>query len=325
MYDKVSIIIPAYNRARFIEKTISSFINQSLPKSNYEIIIADNNSSDNTKEIVEKIIEEQRELKIRYILEKRQGVHFARNTGAKAAGNEILYFTDDDMQADKYLLEELLELFNMNPKLGTATGVVLPKFEAEPPEWIKKFCFNSILSLNPKKEKDLFFSSKDTGVFSCHQAIKKSILIQAGGFDPENIKGEWIGSGETTLNHCIEKLGYEFGYTSKSIIYHLIPKERLTQKYINKRLANQGNADSYSSFKEQIPSKIKLCLRITEYILKGLYFFGRAIIFFVAGDDQWHLRWAWIYYWTARIKYDFKLITNEGRRNLALKSNWINE
>jgi glycosyltransferase involved in cell wall biosynthesis len=324
-YEKISIIIPAYNRAKLIKKTIDSLINQSLLKDNYEIIVADNNSSDNIKEVVEKIIRDNVELKIRYVLEPRQGVHFARNTGAKAAENEILYFTDDDMEADKNLLEELLKLFNMNEKLGTATGLVLPKFEIEPPLWIKKYCQNAILSITEKKEKNLIFSQKDVGVFSCHQAIKKDVLFKAGGFDPENVKGSWVGSGETSLNHYIENLGYEFGYTSKSIIYHLIPKERLTQKYINKRLANQGSADSYSSFKEKMPSKIKLVLRIAEYILKGFYFLGKTFLFLISGNDQWHLRWAWTFYWLARIKYDFKLIADKNWRKLVLKTNWINE
>jgi len=53
----ISIIIPTYNRDSLLDITIESFVNQSYPKFKYEIIIADNNSTDNTKKIVEKWIE----------------------------------------------------------------------------------------------------------------------------------------------------------------------------------------------------------------------------------------------------------------------------
>ena len=325
MSNKVSIVIPTYNRSKIIGITINSFLEQSLPKENYEIIIVDNNSTDDTKGTVEKIIQSNKLFKIKYILELRAGVHFARNRGAKEAENEILYFTDDDMEADKNLLEEILKVFNLNYEVGAATGVVLPKFKTEPPKWILKHCCNSILSLNPKKEKDLIFSSEDIGVFSCHQAVKKEALFRAGGFNPENVRGEWIGDGETGLNKNIKKLGYEFAFTSKAVIYHLIPKERLTQKYINKRLANQGNADSYTYYREKRPSKKQLYFQILKHIFKGLYFLGLAILFSIIGYSEWHLRWAWIFYWISRIKYDLKLIKNKEWRDLVLKSNWIDK
>lgn len=323
--NKVSIIIPTYNRAKSIKRTIESFINQSLAQENYEIIVVDNNSTDNTQERIEKIINSNNLPKIRYILEKRQGVHYARNRGAKEAENETLYFTDDDMEADRNLLEELLKVFNLNSRVGNATGVVLPKFEIEPPKWILKHCYNSILSLNPKKEKDLVFSSQDIGVFSCHQAIKKQVLFEAGGFNPENVKGEWVGDGETGLNKNVKKLGYQFAFTSKSVVYHLISEQRLNQKYINKRLANQGNAESYSYYREKIPSKKQLYFQILKHIFKGLYFLGLAVLFLIIGNSEWHLRWAWVFYWRARIKYDYRLIKSQEWREFVLKSDWISE
>lgn len=325
MYDKISVIIPTYNRGNIITKTIYSFIEQSLPKENYEIIIIDNNSADNTREVIEEIIRSNKSPKIKYILEPRQGVHWARNRGAKETENEILYFTDDDMEADKNLLEEILKVFNLNDKIGTATGIVLPKFEINPPKWILRHCYNSILSLNPKKEKDLIFSSGDIGVFSCHQAVKKEVLTKAGGFNPENVKGKWIGDGETGLNKNIKRLGYKFAYTSKSIIYHLIPKERLDQKYINKRLANQASADSYAYYREKRPSKKQLYFQILKHIFKGIYFLKLAILFLIFRNSEWHLRYSYVFYSISRIKYDFKLIKSPKWRKMVLKSNWINE
>lgn len=325
MNNKISVVVPAYNRGWLIRKTIESLINQSLAKENYEIIVVDNNSTDNTREVVQEIIQKTKIPKIRYVLEKRQGVHWARNRGAKEAENEILYFTDDDMLADRNLLEEILKVFDYDSNIGSVGGVILLKFEVNPPQWMLKHCSNFILGLNPKKEKDIIISSEDIGVFSGHQAIKKKVFFQAGGFNPENTKGVWLGDGETGLNQKIKKLNYKFAFTNKSISCHLIPKERLNQKFINKRLANQGNADSYTFYRGKRPGKIKLFFQILKHILKGLYFLKLAILFKILGNSEWHLRWAWVFYWIARIKYDWRLIEDKEWQKLVLKSNWLAE
>ena len=92
----VSIIIPTYNRAKILGLTIESCVNQTYPIDLFEIIVADNNSSDDTKEVV-KEWQTKSDVPIKYIFEPRQGAHFARNTAAKHSSGEILYFTDDDM------------------------------------------------------------------------------------------------------------------------------------------------------------------------------------------------------------------------------------
>ena len=171
-----------------LDITIESFINQNYPNGKYEIVIADNNSTDNTKDILEKWIKNSN-VPIKYILEPRQGVHYARNTAAKHADGEILYFTDDDMIADKNLLSEIIKPFIMDENVATATGRVLPRWEVPPPQWILEYCNNGLLSLNDPKE-DFIISSIDCNVFSCHQAVKREVFFLAGGFNPENTAGE---------------------------------------------------------------------------------------------------------------------------------------
>ncbi len=317
----VSIIIPTYNRDSLLDITIESFVNQSYPKDEYEIVIADNNSTDNTKEIVKKWIEKSH-VSIKYMFEPRQGVHYARNSAANHANGEILYYTDDDMIADQNLLSEIIKPFIMDEKVATATGRVLPKWEVQPPRWILEFCNNGLLSLNNPKE-DLIISSSDCNVFSCHQAIKRDVLFEAGGFNPENTAGEWIGDGETGLNIKIKDLGYKFAYNGESIIYHMIPPTRMTQSYLNKRYANQGYCDSYTEYKRYRYSKARL---IRKIISDGRNYSNQAIkgvLKFVIKKPTWRLNWAKSFYYINRIKYDYRLMNDEKWRQLVLRYNWI--
>ncbi len=321
---KVSVIIPTYNRARMLGITIESFIGQDYPKDEYEIIISDNNSSDNTGEVVAGW-QAKSPVPIKYIFEKRQGVHYARNTAAKIGKGEILYFTDDDMIADKNLLKNIVNVFLLYPEVGTASGKILPKWEKQPPDWILKLCNNYLLSLNNMGD-EIIVKDEDFCVFSCHQAIRREVFFKSGGFNPENTAGEWIGDGETGLNIKIKELGYKFAYIGSSIIYHMIPATRMTQSYLNKRLKNQGSCDSYTDYRKYRYTKMQLFTKILEHFVRmPLYFGFYPLLSIVRGNSSWRLGIAYIFYFYQRIKYDLRLIRDHEWRELVLKYSWLEE
>lgn len=321
----VSIVIPTYNREKMLSVTLDSFINQSYPKDSYEIIVCNNNSTDGTQKVIDKYVEKYPEL-VKTVFEKRQGVHYTRNTAAHHTKGELLYYTDDDMIADKDLIKNLVEVFVENPDVGSATGKVIPHWEVEPPQWVKENLNNCLLSLNDLGD-DTIIDEKDIGVFSCHQMMKRECFFKSGGFNPENTAGEWIGDGETGLNIKIKELGYKFAYVGTSVIEHMIPPSRMTQEYYNKRLANQGNSDSYTDYKMYRYSVLKL-LEINCMFLKQAYncwlyglthFYKKEITF-----KQRKLK-AKYYYFMSRIKYNFKIIFSKRWRELVLRYDWLNE
>jgi len=94
---KVSIIIPTYNAASFIEQAIDSVLAQTYK--DFEIVIIDDGSTDNTKEVLQKYAD-----KIRYIMQPNKGVAIARNTGIHNSESEYIAFLDSD---DEWLPEKL--------------------------------------------------------------------------------------------------------------------------------------------------------------------------------------------------------------------------
>jgi glycosyltransferase involved in cell wall biosynthesis len=243
---RFSVIIPTYNRADKLPLAVESILGQNYPESSFEIIIGNNNSSDSTEDCISKLITNKTvSTPIRHFNETRQGVHYVRNHAAQMASGELLYFTDDDMLAEKNVLAEFDAIFKNFEQIGAAMGKVTPKWAVKPPDWILKYFCNHNLSLMDRPE-ELVISNQDVGVFSCHEVVPKDVLLKAGGFNPEYTKDEYLGDGETGLHRKIKSLGYKFAYTAKAMTQHLIPKERLTQRDINKRFANQGIADAFS-------------------------------------------------------------------------------
>src|SRR3989344_2310096 len=324
MKDTVSVIIPTYNRSKTLKNTIKSLVSQSFDKEKYEILVVDNDSNDDTKEVVEKIIKEtDGNPLIKYIFEGNAGVHFARNRGAKEAKNEILYFTDDDMQADSNALKGLVDAFEFEKNIGTATGLVFPKFDIEPPEWVKEHCQNSLLSVNVSmKDNPKMVSKESFGVFNCHQAVLKEVFFKTSGVHPENTKGVWIGDGDTVLNQDIKKLGYLFAFNPKAITYHCIPKERMTQEYVNKRIINQGFCDSFTEYRKH-KSLSKIFFQTMEYCLRIPYFLAKTLVLIISSNSKWHLTLGQIFYSYARIKYNALLLFNSELRKKNTQESYL--
>jgi len=93
----VSVIIPTYNRSKFVKKAIDSVLAQMYK--DYEIIVVDDGSTDNTKEVIEPYMD-----RIRYIYQENAGASAARNIGIKAAKGDWIAFLDSD---DHWLPEKL--------------------------------------------------------------------------------------------------------------------------------------------------------------------------------------------------------------------------
>jgi len=116
----VSIIIPTYNRARLLGRAIQSILNQTYP--NFEIIVVDDCSSDNTENVVRSFCDER----MRYIRhEKNKGAVAARNTGIKAARGEYIAFQDSDDEWLSEKLEKQVRAFKFGP---SDLGVVYTSF-----------------------------------------------------------------------------------------------------------------------------------------------------------------------------------------------------
>lgn len=321
---KISVIIPTYNRAQYIGLTIESFLQQTYPKELTEILICDNHSTDDTKEVIAKTIKANKGYNIRYLYEERQGVHYTRNTAAKQAVGDILYFTDDDMIADSSMLERLIAVFDKYDNIGAVTGKVIPKWEQTPPAWVQKYLCNQWLSLIDKKM-ELCITKYDLGVYSCHEAIRREIFMKTGGFHPENTAGEWVGDGETGFNMEVQAMGYCFAYVGDAVTEHIIPPARMTQSYLNKRFYNQGCSDSYTSYRKTVDSDQPFGAGNCKYLLPLLKRQAKTLVRILRQKESIHFLQANYYYFKARTQYDKRLMTDSGWREMVLRKDWLHE
>lgn len=114
----VTVVIPAYNEADNIENCVTSIKSQDFPQSTYEIIIVDNNSTDNTLDIV-------RKLGTSYVIEYKRGRAAAKNAGTKLSEGDYIVFIDADCVAKPNWLRRLISGFTA-PDIGCVAGAIIP-------------------------------------------------------------------------------------------------------------------------------------------------------------------------------------------------------
>jgi len=257
----LSVIIPTRNRASYLQHALASLLKQSYPMEFFEVIVIDNGSTDNTRQVVESF--QQKLRNIRYFYDSTPGLHVGRHLGMKMAKSDILVYADDDIEAFPTWLQAIAESFQ-NQDVVLVGGKNLPKFEEEPPEWIKKMwkpdknghriiSYLSVLDLG-----DEIKTIYPYLVFGCNFSIKRATLLEAGGFHPDAMPQEMLryrGDGETHVSKFIENRGYRTIYNARASVFHMVPQERLTESYFCKRAYLQGISDSYTQIRNALHEK----------------------------------------------------------------------
>lgn len=252
---KLSVIIPTRNRAPLLEKALKSILAQTLSQEHFEVIVVDNGSTDNTFDVVNSF--KSRLKNIRYFLERQPGLHAGRHRGLAEAESNLLVYADDDIEAFPTWLQAIQDSFG-DEEVVVVGGKCVPKFEAEPPDWL-----NAMWMSNAAGEHVLgYLSLIDLGddirpvnpdqIFGCNFAVRRSVLLEAGGFHPDSMPQDLIrfrGDGETWVSKYIQSRGYKALYNPGASVYHWVPASRMTTEYFFCRSYSQGVSDSYAAIR----------------------------------------------------------------------------
>ena len=225
---RISAIICTHNRSAYFKKAIQSLAEQTLPGEQYEVIVVDNGSTDDTKAIVESIKHFEN---LRYIYEPILGLSQARNTGWQNARGEYIAFLDDDAIACPEWVERIVEAFeNVNPRPGSVGGKVIPIWEVERPAWLSKQ-MELPLTIVDWTDKASFLTEDHQHLRGCNISYPRETLQKAGGFSTSlGRKGINLLSGEEELlERRLKKQALGIYYDPEIYVYHHIPAERLAK------------------------------------------------------------------------------------------------
>lgn len=176
---KVSIIIPTYNRAESIGTSIQSILDQTWQ--NYEIIVVDDGSTDNTRQIVENYVDDR----IRYIyMEKNGGASRARNIGIELAESDFIAFLDSD---DEWLPEKLQKQMKVMLEAPKTVGMVYCRMKGTKKDGTTLICPEPWRPIEKLQGNILLPLLEENVIGTPAVLVRRECLKQTGVFD-ENLK-----------------------------------------------------------------------------------------------------------------------------------------
>jgi glycosyltransferase involved in cell wall biosynthesis len=239
----ISAIVCTRNRGQLVEKAAASLLEQTLDKNLYEILIVDNNSSDDTKKIIKKLARNHKNLS--YVFEPTLGIAAARNKGWPMAKGKYIAWLDDDAIASPNWLEMIVKRFDsLDETVGDVGGKIDPIWDVTPPSWLTPGMKRSLTILDWSDDPHVL--KENEWLAAANIAHRKSMLERLQGFNPNlGRKGDvLLCSLENYIGMQMKKLGFKSFYDPAIHVWHFIPRERLQKEWFYKRSYWQGVSEA---------------------------------------------------------------------------------
>ena len=241
-----SIVICCFNSAKRIESTLAHIAHQNLNNFIFEVIIVDNNSTDETQTNSLNIWNSFNVKNELYVIEeKKAGLTYARNAGIKSAKGKYILFCDDDNWLEKNFLLNALNILNTNSNIGILGGRGIATSSVELPNWFE--ANKGAYAVGEQAIKTGIINERGyvwgAGMIFRREEYLK--LIQAGFHSLlSDRKGNELSSGgDSEICKWLLLVGKDLFYSEELVFHHFIEPTRLTKEYFDK--LNIGFAKSH--------------------------------------------------------------------------------
>ncbi len=241
----ISVIICTYNRDKYIYNVLKSLALGTLEHNAYEIILVDNNCTDNTRSEVDHFCNVFPQVSLRYFVETNQGLSHARNRGIRESKGDILVYVDDDATVNPDYLKTYADWFASHPETDAAGGPIIPHYETgSEPKWMTYFIKRLLTGY-------LYFGDKarpfpgDNYPGGGNAAYRASVFEKVGLYNVQlGRNGDSLTGGEEKdIFDKMKREGMQFVYLPDAILYHSIPGYKLEADYFNRLTTGIGQSE----------------------------------------------------------------------------------
>jgi glucosyl-dolichyl phosphate glucuronosyltransferase len=233
-FTPISVVVCTYNRVSSLRKTLESLGQMLVPPDlTWELIVVDNNSTDDTRVVVGDFTRTSG-LNVRYVFEPKQGLSHARNAGVANSTGEIVAFIDDDVLILQQWLRELARTFVQFDCIGVA-GRIIPVWDGvTKPDWLATA--GPYFLHGPIPDFDCGDEAKEIRSLpvGANMAFRKSAFAKYGFFRPDFGAG---ASSGTQLGEDFEfcqrliRAGERLVYSPQAVVFHPAVEKRITKGY----------------------------------------------------------------------------------------------
>ena len=234
----ISVILCCFNSSKRLPETIKHLAKQNVSKKiQWEIIIVNNNSSDNTKEIAQaEWTKYKSKTSFRIIDQPIPGLSNAREAGILEANFSYSCFCDDDNWLEENYIQTAFSIMENNPQIGMLGGKGEAVCEIEPPDWFEEKQASYAIGRQAEKSGELTLGSF---LWGAGVILRTGILVniynrKVKPFLTDRKGNNLSAGGDNEICAWFVIVGYKLWYDDRLKFQHFIPKERLTDNYVEK-------------------------------------------------------------------------------------------
>lgn len=244
---RLDVVVATYNRSHLLRSTLASLLSAPVPPGlEVEIIVVDNNSVDDTADVVQEI-RKTAHLPLHYVRETKQGLSNARNAGITAATGDLVGVIDDDEEIHPDWYAAIAREF-ADPEIHFIGGPVLGNWVSEKPDWLPPG-YHSAIGVIPPKPRSPFDENFNGILMGGNSVLRRRVFEQVGLYAPHlGRSGNGLLSEEDAeFYRRLRAANISGMYVPDLAIYHYIDPERLTRRYHRRwvywRAVSQGVLD----------------------------------------------------------------------------------
>ncbi len=224
---RITVAVITYNRSRFLKETLVDLVRQDYPPGHWEILVVDNNSTDDTAAVVASFA--SRNPAPRHVIETEQGLDHGRNRAIAEAKGELLVLIDDDVLMEPDWLNTLTAPFSPqdSDRIGVVGGEVVPVFPDGLPDWLK----GAHRPLGYRADPGPLPPGQSP--MGANFAFPHALFARLGNFNTtlDRQGSALFGGGDTDMIRRIRAAGLEVWFVPKARVQHQMPGSRLTMGY----------------------------------------------------------------------------------------------
>ena len=266
----ISVVIATFNRSRFLERTLRALEEQSVPAMSFEVIVADNGSTDRTGELLEEFRSRDR-LDLRVLHVPDPGKSGALNMAVARARGDLLVLTDDDVVPEPAWLEAFDSTFAA-ADVDFAAGRIFPAWEVPPPAWLSPELYGVLAVPDGGPERRFLTGVGDpTMPIGANMAVRRRVVEQVGGWRKD--LGALRGTLRTGEDHefflRMLQAGCRGIYEPAARVRHFVPADRLRRAYFLRWV--YGNGRVVALLENEFPTTDRYLLNVPRYLWGGAF------------------------------------------------------
>lgn len=226
-YPFISVVVCTFNRSQRLRCCLQSLTEQTIDSSRFEVIVVNNNSTDNTSQVVEQFTVNQPHFRL--VSEKQQGLSHARNSGCREALGTYVAYIDDDAEASPDWVGEIVQFVERHSDIAMFGGPYAALVVDPVPAWFPLEC--GAMDLGPE-EKPVDLQTEF--IAGTNMIIRKDLLVSSGGFSPDlGMVGAKVFYGEETkLQLHFRTMAFDVYYVPRIQVRHYLSPDKMSLAWL---------------------------------------------------------------------------------------------